>query len=111
MNNNNNDKNMKNLWGLLGANSHDASKASSTAELIKLYPMSFYDSKVIGNELKKGNVVLVNFEESPNADTLRTIDFITGILYIQGGTFKKVGKKIYLLSPSKELLEKFSNNF
>ena len=44
-------------------------------------------------------------------ESVRLIDFLTGVLFITKGGFKEIASKIYLIAPSKEILEKFLTQF
>ncbi len=79
------------------------------AELLRINPKSFVDTKEMARQLKKGNVIIVNFEHLNNSEILRIIDFVSGVLFILDGKYKKISNKTYLLSPSQELLSEFSN--
>ncbi|BDU67566.1 MAG: hypothetical protein TYPL_2190 [Candidatus Tyloplasma litorale] len=84
---------------------------TSQSSLINVTPKKFSDSRLIGKELLKGNAIVVDINEMPSVESIRFIDFVTGLLFVTNGSFKKVAKKIYLLAPTSEILDKFSNQF
>lgn len=85
-------------------------KTKKNSELLKFQPKSFVDAKEMAIELRKGNVLIVDFENVSENEILRIVDFVSGVLYAMDGKHRKISSKTYLLSPSVELLNKFSND-
>lgn len=85
-------------------------KQIKNSELLKFQPKSFVDAKEMAAELRKGNVLIVDFESVNENEILRIVDFVSGVLYAINGKHKRISSKTYLLSPSVELLNKFSND-
>lgn len=44
--------------------------------------------------------VIVNFEETDDAETTRLMDFISGSTYALDGHVKPVSKKVYIFAPN-----------
>ena len=82
------------------------------SSLVNISPTKFGDSKLMAKELLKGNALIVNLNKmKEKAETIRLIDFLTGVLFTTKGSFKKISNETYLVAPSKELLEKFLTQF
>ncbi|AVP49022.1 cell division protein SepF [Williamsoniiplasma luminosum] len=58
-------------------------------------PTSFSTIKPIADELITYKIVLVDFSKLSHADKVRSIDFITGVMYGLDGEYNKVENKIY----------------
>jgi cell division inhibitor SepF len=62
-------------------------------------PRSFNDAKEIGDKLRVNSAVIMNLQHA-NADLAkRLVDFASGLTYMASGTIKKVGERIFLLTP------------
>jgi cell division inhibitor SepF len=75
---------------------------SSVAPRVSMHvvePRSFNDAKEIGDKLKVNSAVIMNLQHA-NADLAkRLVDFASGLTYMASGTIKKVGERIFLLTP------------
>lgn len=80
---------------------------TSTTSLINVSPNKFSDSSLIAKELLKGNALVVDINGMEKVEAIRFIDFITGVLFTTKGGFEKIADKVYLIAPSKRVLEKF----
>jgi cell division inhibitor SepF len=90
-------------------NKSNETKETSPSQLIRFTPKTFRESKLIAAELKKDNVVIIDVSELPKLEAIRLIDFLSGILYITEGKYKKIVSKTYLLAPRENLLNKFDD--
>jgi cell division inhibitor SepF len=76
--------------------------SSSIAPRVSMHvvePRSFNDAKEIGDKLKVNSAVIMNLQHA-NADLAkRLVDFASGLTYMASGTIKKVGERIFLLTP------------
>jgi len=76
--------------------------SSSLAPRVSMHvvePRSFNDAKEIGDKLKVNSAVIMNLQHA-NADLAkRLVDFASGLTYMASGTIKKVGERIFLLTP------------
>jgi cell division inhibitor SepF len=76
--------------------------ASAVAPRVSMHvvePRSFNDAKEIGDKLKVNSAVIMNLQHA-NADLAkRLVDFASGLTYMASGTIKKVGERIFLLTP------------
>ena len=62
-------------------------------------PHAFNDAKEIGDKLKVNSAVIMNLQHA-NADLAkRLVDFASGLTYMASGSIKKVGDRIFLLTP------------
>lgn len=66
---------------------------SKRTEIIK--PVSFSDAAKIADELKINKVVLIDLSELDKPEKRRIIDFISGVIYINDGIYKKIEGNIY----------------
>ena len=76
--------------------------ASAIAPRVSMHvvePRSFNDAKEIGDKLKVNSAVIMNLQHA-NADLAkRLVDFASGLTYMASGSIKKVGERIFLLTP------------
>lgn len=84
---------------------------TAQSSLINVAPTKFSDAKLISKEILKGNALVVDVNGMKGVDAIRFMDFVTGVLFTTSGGFKKIGEKIYLLTPTKPLIEKFLAQF
>jgi FtsZ-interacting cell division protein YlmF len=62
-------------------------------------PRQFNDAKEIGDKLRVNSAVIMNLQHA-NADLAkRLVDFASGLTYMASGNIKKVGERIFLLTP------------
>lgn len=66
---------------------------SKRTEIIK--PVSFSGATKIADELKINKIVLIDLSELDKAEKRRIIDFISGVIYINDGIYKKIEGNIY----------------
>ncbi|ASZ09163.1 cell division protein SepF [Mesoplasma chauliocola] len=66
---------------------------SKRTEIIK--PTSFSDAAKIADELKISKIVLIDLSELEKVEKRRIIDFISGVIYINDGVYKKIEGNIY----------------
>jgi FtsZ-interacting cell division protein YlmF len=60
-------------------------------------PKSQVDIEEIAKNLIKGNDAKVDFNEFPESDKIRALDFLYGVIFVLEGKIEKVDKNIYLL--------------
>ncbi len=84
---------------------------TKSSSLINISPKKFSNSKPIAKELLKGNALIIDLSKMEKVDSIRLVDFITGVLFTTNGSFKKIAPKTYLIAPSKHILEKFLTQF
>lgn len=77
------------------------------SKLIKFTPKQYLEAKTIGKELIAGNTIIIDLSNISKEDALRLIDFVTGILLVTNGKYKKLANKTYLLAPKQVLLDKY----
>lgn len=76
---------------------HTASTPSLNMEVH--VPQNFDHVKVIGDELKKKNAVIVNYEMLAVHDQRRICDFLNGLTYVLDGNVKRISNNIVLYVP------------
>lgn len=67
--------------------------------VVVIEPSSFDDSPKIADYLRKGQPVVVNFENVDAVLSMRMADFISGTIYAVGGSMKKLSKTILVCAP------------
>jgi cell division inhibitor SepF len=68
---------------------------------IELYePRIYSDAKEIGRNLLGDTAVLVNFTHLEGQDAKRIVDFMTGVVFAVNGEIKRVGDRIFLVTPA-----------
>jgi cell division inhibitor SepF len=63
-------------------------------------PKGFNDAQEIGDRLKTGQPVIVNFQDVDADLSRRLIDFCSGATYVLDAKMKQVAKRVFLLTPS-----------
>lgn len=63
-------------------------------------PCAFSESVEIADYLLNNAAVLVNCERLNDANTLRIVDYLNGVIHAIDGDAQKIGDKIYLFTPS-----------
>jgi cell division inhibitor SepF len=75
------------------------SAVAPRASMHVVEPRAFNDAKEIGDKLRVNSAVIMNLQHA-NADLAkRLVDFASGLTYMAQGTIKKVGDRIFLLTP------------
>lgn len=86
----------------IGGDEPGAMTASAVAPRVSMHvvePRSFNDAKEIGDKLRVNSAVIMNLQHA-NADLAkRLVDFASGLTYMASGSIKKVGERIFLLTP------------
>lgn len=62
-------------------------------------PRTFNDAKEIGDKLKVNSAVIMNLQHADANLAKRLVDFASGLTYMASGSLKKVGERIFLLTP------------
>jgi WhiB family redox-sensing transcriptional regulator len=73
--------------------------------IITFHPNSFSDGRNIGEALRTGNAVIMNCTEMKEDDRKRIIDFVSGLIFANGGSIERVSNKVFLLTPSLEVVK------
>lgn len=77
------------------------SQQAAKGAKIELYePRLYSDAKEIGRNLLGDTAVLVNFAHLEGADAKRIVDFMTGVVFAVNGEIKRVGDRIFLVTPA-----------
>ncbi len=63
-------------------------------------PESFEAAKNIVDNLKDRNAVIVNLEDNERKLSQRILDFISGAIYGLNGNTQKIGKEVFIFTPS-----------
>lgn len=73
--------------------------ANKLINVVVIEPTSFDDSPKIADYLRKGQPVVVNFENTDSVLAMRMADFISGTIYAVGGSVKKLSRTILVCAP------------
>jgi cell division inhibitor SepF len=79
-----------------------AAQPSAVAPHVSMHvvePRSFNDGKEIGDKLRVNSPVIMNLQYAEPELARRLVDFASGLTYMASGTIKKVGERIFLLTP------------
>lgn len=85
-----------------GIEDRPAAAASAVAPQVSIHfvePRSFNDAKEIGDKLRVNSPVIMNLQRADNELAKRLVDFASGLTYMASGTIKKLGDRIFLLTP------------
>jgi cell division inhibitor SepF len=63
-------------------------------------PLSFDETKGIGEIFRKDIPVIMNLADLPDADSKKLIDFVSGLAFGLNGKLKKISDTVFLLAPS-----------
>lgn len=75
--------------------------AATQGAKIELYePRIYSDAKEVGRNLLENTAVLVNFTHLESEDARRIVDFLTGVVFAVNGEIKRVGDRIFLVTPA-----------
>ncbi|MFW6381338.1 MAG: cell division protein SepF [Bacillota bacterium] len=69
-------------------------------ELVVYNPSSFAEVEGIVDDLKQRKPVILNLEQADRGQARRLIDFISGAVYGLNGRVEKVGKSVFIFTPS-----------
>src|SRR5918996_1530754 len=86
----------------IGGDEAAAPVASAVAPRVSMHvvePRSFNDAKEIGDKLKVNSAVIMNLQHADANLAKRLVDFASGLTYMASGSLKKVGERIFLLTP------------
>lgn len=61
-------------------------------------PVSFDQAPMIGEYLRSGQPLIINFQNADRNDRRRLLDFVTGGCYALGGKMKRVGDLVFLVT-------------
>jgi WhiB family redox-sensing transcriptional regulator len=102
---------LRRLGEFLGLiDSENESAAVNQDDQIKTFhPKSFSDGRDIGDALRTGKVVIMNCTEMNEDDRKRIVDFVSGLIFASGGSIERVSNKVFLLTPSRDIVK--SSNF
>lgn len=64
-----------------------------------LHPTSYRDSKVLGERLRGGDVVVLELLGMPDDDLHRLVDFASGLVFGLQGTIDRVTPYVLVLCP------------
>jgi cell division inhibitor SepF len=70
------------------------------AKIARVTPSAFNDAQEIADKFKAGQGVVVNLEGLDRDVARRLIDFASGLCYGLSGQMERVGREVYLLTPS-----------
>lgn len=73
--------------------------------VVRVAPISFDDAQAVADYIKGQKAVIVNFENTNTDVAKRIIDFMSGTVYALGGKLTKVGKNVFMCSPSNVTVE------
>ena len=73
------------------------------AKLITFNPKEVSEITNLAKHLLDDNAIIIDFSNTPSNVSIRIVDYISGMLMVTKGDYRKLGKKIYLISNSKEV--------
>ena len=73
------------------------------AKLITFNPKEVSETIALAKQLLDGNAIIIDFSNTPNNIAVRIVDYISGMLMATKGDYRRLGKKIFLLSLDKEI--------
>lgn len=88
----------------IGGDTDGPSPASTSAvaphvSMHVVEPRAFNEAKEIGDKLKVNSPVIMNLQHCDADLAKRLVDFASGLTYMASGTIRKIGDKMFLLTP------------
>lgn len=80
------------------AKNNSATLQAST-KMVLFEPRSNEDAEIVGMRLKEGRAVVVNLHRLDRTLRMRTVDFLTGVVFALDGKLQVIGDKVILCSP------------
>lgn len=77
----------------------ESKRSKKNAEYKTFVPKNQQEVQSVIANLKKGEVVLVDFEHFADADIIRALDFLSGVICTISGKIQKVNSRRYILYP------------
>lgn len=79
---------------------HVAATNAASTRIALFEPKVYADSRAIASQVIEGDAVIVNFSQLEEEPARRILDYIGGVVYAVDGSMERIGKKIFLLTPS-----------
>lgn len=76
-----------------------ATAASSKAHVVFKKLDRYKDIGAVADVLNEKRIVILNLETCPNDETVRIIDFLSGVAYANNGDIKRVAGRAYIITP------------
>lgn len=73
--------------------------ATAQLQVILVKPEVFSDSKQIADHLNAKKTVVLNLESTDPEVSVRISDFLAGVAYANGGSFKGVANNTFIITP------------
>ena len=68
-------------------------------QVVVVQPDKYEDARDIADHLRDRRTVLLNLEKANKDAIRRLLDFLSGVVYAQGGRIKPVAKSTYIITP------------
>ena len=70
------------------------------AQVRAFQPISFgSEISTVADELNSKNIVILNLEKTDKAESIRILDFLSGVAYANEGKIKRVSTSTYIITP------------
>lgn len=74
--------------------------SNKTMKVVVGEPGSFEEVQVLADHLKSRKQLILNFENTPQDEARRIIDFISGTTYALDGNSQQLGKNVFVFAPN-----------
>ncbi|GAB2026672.1 cell division protein SepF [Lactovum odontotermitis] len=78
----------------------NATVSNTNSRITMTAPHVYADIMEMGNQLKSGVTLIVNFKNMADQQARRSIDFLTGVAYILDGDIQNIGGQAFLVTPT-----------
>lgn len=68
--------------------------------IVTLHPRFYNEARIIGEQYRDGNPVIINLTDMDESERKRLVDFASGLVFGLHGTIERVTSKVFLLSPA-----------
>lgn len=76
-----------------------ASQGPAKAKIVFNKLDRYADVVPVANEVNDKRIVVLNLETCPNEDSIRIIDFLSGVAYANNGEMKRIAGRVYIITP------------
>lgn len=72
---------------------------AAARSIVVLHPMSYRDSRLIGEHLREGDLVVLDLTRLETKESHRLVDFVSGLVFGLQGNIDRVTAYVLLLAP------------
>ena len=101
---------VRNWYSDLMDSENETKTVNQDDQVKTFHPKSFSDGRNIGEAFRTGRVVIMNCTEMSEVESKRIVDFVSGLIFASGGSIERVANKVFLLTPSQDVVISSKND-